>query len=71
MNQYPAKLTKYLNTLDAEERHAKEHLYSHAYEQALEHEFQSARFWAMRQVVSGLTLAQIEQKIRLRMQKKR
>ena len=71
MNQYPAKLTKYLNTLDVEKRHVKEHLYQHAYEQALEHEFQSARFWAMRQVVAGLTLAQIEQKIHLRIKKKR
>jgi hypothetical protein len=71
MNKYPAKLVKYLNTLNADQRTEKEQLYDHTFDLAKKHGFQSARFWAMRQIVSGLTHAQIEQKIQARIKKTR
>ncbi len=69
MNKYPAKLVKYLNTLSAEQRAEKEQLYDQTFDLAQKHGFQSARFWAMRQVVSGLTRAQIGQKVQARIKK--
>jgi hypothetical protein len=63
---YPKKLTKYLDTLPADQRHSRETLFTYALEQAEKHQFQSPRFWAMRQVISGISMAQVEEKIRRR-----
>ena len=63
---YPKKLTKYLDTLPEDQRPAREALYAHALEQAESHGFQSPRFWAMRQAVSGISMVQLEEKIRRR-----
>ena len=66
MNKYPAKLIKYLQTLSEQEQKQKKALYDRIYDTAVKNNFQSARFWAMRQIVSGLNTAQIEQKINKR-----
>ncbi|MCP4450218.1 MAG: hypothetical protein GY809_02060 [Planctomycetes bacterium] len=63
---YPQKLTKYLDALPEDQRPARETLYTHALEQAEAHKFQSPRFWAMRQAVSGISMVQLEEKIRRR-----
>ena len=63
---YPQKLIKYLETLPEDQRSAREALYAHALEQAEAHKFQSPRFWAMRQAVSGISMVQLEEKIRRR-----
>jgi hypothetical protein len=63
---YPQKLIKYIETLPEDQRPARETLYAHALEQAETHKFQSPRFWAMRQAVSGISMVQLEEKIRRR-----
>lgn len=63
---YPKKLTKYLDTLPEDQRKVREALYAHALEQAEAHGFQSPRFWAMRQAVSGISMEQLKEKIRRR-----
>ena len=69
MNTYPAKLIKYLQTLSEHEQEQKKELYDRIYDTAVKNKFQSARFWAMRQIVSGLSSAQIDQKIKKRLHK--
>ncbi len=64
---YPQKLIKYLDSLPEDQRSAREALYVHALAQAETHKFQSPRFWAMRQAVSGISMVQLEEKIRRRM----
>ena len=63
---YPQKLIKYIEALPEDQRSARETLYAHALEQAEAHKFQSPRFWAMRQAVSGISMVQLEEKIRRR-----
>lgn len=70
MQSYPTKLKRYLNRLVPAERQAKEQLFEHTLEQARAHGLQSPRFWAMRQVLSGLNADQIEHKIKLRIRGK-
>jgi hypothetical protein len=67
LKTYPSKLLKYLKDLPPEQKQAKEKLFEQTWIQARNHGFQSARFWAMRQVVSGLTAQQIEKKIQQRL----
>lgn len=66
---YPKKLIKYLDTLPEDQKQAREALYNYALEQATEHQFQSPRFWAMRQAVSGISMTQLEEKIKRRLGK--
>jgi hypothetical protein len=63
---YPTKLIKYLEALPQDQRQAREALFSFALDQAETHHFQSPRFWAMRQAISGISMAQVEEKIRRR-----
>ncbi|MCF7976100.1 MAG: hypothetical protein K9N55_19940 [Phycisphaerae bacterium] len=63
---YPTKLIKYLEALPEDQRQARETLYAYALKQAETHKFQSPRFWAMRQVISGISMAQVEEKIKRR-----
>ncbi len=70
MEVFPKKLTVYLNTLDEKEKDEKIRLFQSLVEKAQAHKFQSPRFWAMRQVVSGRSLEQIERNIKKRITKK-
>ena len=63
---YPTKLIKYLATLPEDQRQAREALFTFALDQAERHHFQSPRFWAMRQAISGISMVQVEEKIRRR-----
>ncbi len=66
MEEYPKKLTAYLNTLSERERDEKARQFQSLVEKAQTHKFQSPRFWAMRQVLSGRSLEQIERNIKKR-----
>ena len=68
---YPTKLLKYLDGLPAEEVQAKKRLFEQTLSQAQSHGFQSSRFWAMRQILSGLSEQQIQQKIERRLDKQK
>ncbi len=70
MEEFPKKLTAYLNTLDEKEKDEKLRLFKSLVEKAQAHKFQSPRFWAMRQVLSGRSLEQIERNIKKRIMKK-
>ena len=70
MEEFPKKLTAYLNTLDEKEKGEKARLFQSLAEKAQTHKFQSPRFWAMRQVLSGRSLEQIERNIKKRITKK-
>lgn len=69
MNDYPKKLVAYLETLSPEDRAGREELYRTTLSQAIEHGLQSPRFWAARQVISGLNAGQIEHKIQKRIRR--
>ena len=69
MDSYPKKLEKYLTALTPEERSERELLFEKTLASAQEHHFQSPRFWAMRQIISGMTPAQIKNKIQHRLHK--
>jgi hypothetical protein len=66
MEEFPKKLTAYLNTLSETEKDKKTRLFQSLVEKAQTHKFQSPRFWAMRQVLSGRSLEQIERNIKKR-----
>jgi hypothetical protein len=66
MQSYPTKLKRYLNGLTPADRQEKAQLFEQTLEKAQALGLQSPRFWAMRQVVSGLNAGQIEQKIKQR-----
>ncbi len=70
MEKFPKKLTAYLNTLSETENGEKAKLFQSLAGKAQTHKFQSPRFWAMRQVLSGQTLEQIERNIKKRITKK-
>ena len=70
MEEFPKKLTAYLNTLNETEKDEKTRLFQSLVEKAQTHKFQSPRFWAMRQVLSGRSLEQIERNIKKRIVKK-
>ncbi len=70
MEEFPKKLTTYLNTLDEKEKDEKIRLFQSLVEKAQANKFQSPRFWAMRQVLSGRSLEQIERNIKKRITKK-
>ncbi len=69
MNEFPKKLTGYLNTLSDTEKDEKARLFQSLVEKAQAYKFQSPRFWAMRQVLSGRPLEQIERNIKKRITK--
>ena len=66
MEEFPKKLTAYLNTLDEKEKDEKTRLFQSLVEKAQSNKFQSPRFWAMRQVISGRSLEQIKRNIKKR-----
>ena len=68
---YPTKLIRYLDALPDDQRQAREALFNYALEQAVTHHFQSPRFWAMRQTISGISMVQVEEKIRRRLSRSR
>ncbi len=70
MEEFPKKLTVYLDTLDEKEKDEKIRLFQSLVEEAQVHKFQSPRFWAMRQVLSGRSLEQIKRNIKKRIAKK-
>lgn len=70
MQSYPTKLKRYLDGLTPSEQQAKTQLFEETLEKAVTHGLQSPRFWAMRQVVSGLSAGQIDQKIKQRLNKR-
>ena len=69
MKEFPKKLNVYLNTLDEKEKDEKTRLFQSLVEKAQTHKFQSPRFWAMRQIISGRSLEQIERNIKKRITK--
>ncbi len=70
MEEFPKKLIAYLNTLDEKVKDEKTSLFQSLVERAKTHKFQSPRFWAMRQVLSGRSQEQIERNIKKRVTKK-
>ncbi len=70
MEEFPKKLTAYLNTLSETEKDEKARLFQSLVEKAQTHKFQSPRFWAMRQVLSDRTFEQIEKNNKKRITKK-
>jgi len=70
MNEFPKKLTAYLNTLDEKEKDEKTRMFQSLVETAQTHKFQSPRFWAMRQILSGRSLEQIKRNIKKRITKR-
>ncbi|MCR4291175.1 MAG: hypothetical protein NUV86_13050 [Candidatus Scalindua sp.] len=66
MEEFPKKLTAYLDTLDEKKRDEKTRLFQSLVEKAQSNKFQSPRFWAMRQVLSGRSLEQIKRNIKKR-----
>ncbi len=71
MQAFPSKLLKYLNSLPSPERQAKERLFEQTLTLAEQHGLQSPRFWATRQILSGLNGQQIQHKIQKRVEKKK
>lgn len=69
MDDYPKKLVAYFDTLEPDQRTIREQLYRTTLAQALEHNLQSPRFWAARQVIAGLTTGQIQHKIQKRIRR--
>ncbi len=69
MEEFPKKLIAYLNTLDEKENGEKTRLFQSLVKKAQTHKFQSPRFWAMRQILSGRSLEQIERNIKKRITK--
>lgn len=59
MLNIPPKLQKFLNTLECKERLFEEKRFHSFYHFAQENSFQSPRFWAMRQVLSRKSDAEI------------
>ncbi len=70
MEEFPKKLSAYLNTLSETEKDEKARLFQSLVEKAQTHKFQSPRFWAMRQILSGRSLVQIERNIKKRITQK-
>ena len=70
MQSYPTKFKRYLDGLAPTDRQAKAQLFEQTLEKAVTHGLQSPRFWAMRQIVSGLSAGQIDQKIKQRLNKR-
>ena len=70
MQSYPTKLKKYLNGLTPADRQKKAQLFEQTLERAQALGLQSPRFWAMRQVVSGLNAGQIGQKFEQRIRQR-
>ena len=66
MEEFPKKLTAYLDTLDEKKRDEKTKLFQSLVEKAQSNKFQSPRFLAMRQVLSGRSLEQIKRNIKKR-----
>jgi len=66
MEEFPKKLTAYLNTLDEKVKDEKTRLFQSLVEEAQTHKFQGPRFWAMRQILSGRSLEQIKRNIKKR-----
>jgi len=66
MEEFPRKFTVYLDTLDEKEKDEKTRQFQSLVRKAHAHKFQSPRFWAMRQVLSGRSLEQIERDIKKR-----
>ena len=66
MEEFPKKLTVYLDTLNEKEKDKQTRLFQSLVEKAQTNKFQSPRFWAMRQVLSGRSLEQIERNIKKR-----
>jgi hypothetical protein len=62
----PPKLLKYIATLPEAVKKEKIDLFNNILAQATRLNLQSARFWAMRQVVSGKKIAEIERKLKKR-----
>ena len=66
MQPIPPKLLKYIATLPEAVKKEKIDLFNNILAQATRLNLQSARFWAMRQVVSGQKIAEIERKLKKR-----
>ena len=66
MQPLPPKLLKYIATLPEAVQKEKIDLFNNILAQATRLNLQSARFWAMRQVVSGKKIAEIERKLKKR-----
>lgn len=70
MQPIPPKLLKYIAKLPEAVQKEKIDLFNNILAQARRLNLQSARFWAMRQVVSEKTIAEIELKLKKRRAKK-
>ena len=62
MKDIPAKLEKYISNLEENKRQEKLDLFSSLYDRAKNNNFQNARHWAMRQVLSERSVSEIERK---------
>ncbi len=62
MKDIPAKLEKYLATLDNEKRKRQHDLFLTIYDRAKTANIQNARHWTMRQVISERSLKEIDKR---------
>ena len=62
MREIPAKLEKYLATLDNEKRKKQHELFLTVYNRAKAANIQNARHWTMRQVISERSLKEIDKR---------
>ena len=62
MKEIPSKLRKYLSGFDEIKRNDKLELFFSLYNRAKEANIQNARHWAMRQILSGRSLKEIEKR---------
>jgi len=63
MEDIPKKLAKHLQQLDAVECEQQKQMFYQLLAKAETEHFQSPRFWAMRQILAGRTMAEINRKI--------
>jgi len=70
MREIPAKLEKYLATLDNEKRKIQHELFLTLYDRAKAANLQNARHWTMRQVISERSLKEIDKRFSILLRKK-
>jgi hypothetical protein len=69
LKELPPKLSKFLSKLSAEDKTLQEQRFDRILKVAIDHRFQSPRFWAMRMILSGEDDRQIQRKIEKKIRK--
>jgi hypothetical protein len=69
LKDLPPKLSKFLSKLSPEENTIQQQRYDRYLNIAIDHRFQSPRFWAMRMILSGEDDRQIQRRITKKIKK--